>query len=163
MIPAAPWTLTELSDEVQRRLTALGLLSAQADGRVAAAPDARTARYYGTLGLLDRPRLINREARYENRHVLQLVAIKALQAKGLPLAQIQKALYGRSDAELEGILGSAAGARRAARPAAVRWQELTIEPGVRLMVEEGWSRLGAPAALAERIGAALAALEPGEE
>ena len=49
--------LDELSDRVARELGVRGLLGAAADGRVSAAPDARTVRYYTTLGLLDRPRI----------------------------------------------------------------------------------------------------------
>src|SRR5256714_14029154 len=95
--------LDELSDRVAHELGERGLLGAAADGRVSAAPDARTVRYYTTLGLLDRPRIEGRQARYAERHLLQLLAIKALQALDLPLAEIQQRLYGRSDAELKAL------------------------------------------------------------
>ena len=36
--------------------------------------------------------------------MLQLLAIKALQALDLPLAEIQQRLYARSDAELKGLV-----------------------------------------------------------
>src|SRR2546423_9398499 len=98
--------LDELSDRVARELGERGLLGAAADGRVSAAPDARTVRYYTTLGLLDRPAIIGRQARYSARHLHQLLAIKALQAAGLPLAQIQERLFGRSDAELQRLVAS---------------------------------------------------------
>lgn len=53
------------------------------NGRIRAIPDVRTLRYYTTLGLLDRPAAMRgRTALYQRRHVLQLVAIKRLQAKG---------------------------------------------------------------------------------
>src|SRR5437899_2069951 len=138
------------------------LLGAAADGRVSAAPDARTVRYYTTLGLLDRPRIEGRQARYAERHLLQLLAIKALQAFDLPLAEIQQRLYGRSDAELKALIESlAAEARTSAASGAqvpsLRLREVAVEPGVRLVVEEGW-RLRDPAALEARIRAALAAL-----
>src|SRR5438270_2788419 len=103
---AASYALEELSAEVERLLSARGLLSAQGDPRVSAAPDARTVRYYTTLGLLDRPAIIGRQARYSARHLHQLLAIKALQAAGLPLAQIQERLFGRSDAELQRLVAS---------------------------------------------------------
>src|SRR5256885_15960856 len=99
-------SLDELSSEVAIQLAELGLLGAAADARVSAAPDARTVRYYTTLGLLDRPRIENRQARYGERHVLQLLAIKALQAFDLPLAGIQQRLYARSDAELAQLVGA---------------------------------------------------------
>jgi len=68
--------------------------------RVRDLPDARTVRYYGTLGLLDRPTIQGRTAYYGRRHLLQLVAIKRLQTNGLSLGEIQERLLGRSDAEL---------------------------------------------------------------
>jgi DNA-binding transcriptional MerR regulator len=156
-------TLDELSTEVSRLLEEKSLLEAQADGRVAAAPDARTVRYYGTLGLVDRPSIVEREARYGRRHVLQLVAVKALQARGLPLAEIQARLYGRSNSELETLLSAVSQERP--RPAGVRavaWREVTVEPGFKLMVEDGWAPRMSPAALEERIRAALAALSTPE-
>ena len=155
--------LDELSDRVERELGARGLLGAAPDARVSAAPDARTVRYYTTLGLLDRPRIEGRQARYGERHLLQLLAIKALQAFDLPLAEIQQRLYGRSDAELKALIESLATRARAqpARPVpALRLREVAVEPGVRLIVEEGW-RPRDPAALETKIRAALAAL--GEE
>ncbi|MBI3855077.1 MAG: MerR family transcriptional regulator [Planctomycetes bacterium] len=156
-------SLEELSQEVGRLLEEKALMEAQADGRVAAAPDARTVRYYGTLGLVDRPSIVEREARYGRRHVLQLVAIKALQARGLPLAEIQARLYGRSNPELETLLQSVSQDRP--RPAAVRalrWREVTVEPGLKVMVEDGWAPRLSSAALEERIRAALAALSTPE-
>jgi DNA-binding transcriptional MerR regulator len=160
MNDVATFTLEELSRQVQARLESLGLLDAQRDGRVAPAPDARTVRYYGTLGLLDRPRIVDREARYGPRHVLQLVAIKALQALGMPLGDVQQNLYARSNSELESLLNTVTIDRSAKGPAVqpVRWHEVVLEPGVKLMVKDGWSPSMSPAALDERIRAALAAL-----
>ena len=57
-------SLEALSSEVAVQLAELGLLGAAPDARVSAAPDARTVRYYTTLGLLDRPKIENRQARY---------------------------------------------------------------------------------------------------
>src|SRR5438309_4440742 len=152
--------LDELSDRVARELGVRGLLGAAADGRVSAAPDARTVRYYTTLGLLDRPRIEGRQARYAERHLLQLLAIKALQAVDLPLAEIQQRLYGRSDAELKALVDifavqarehTAAKARETPVPA-LRLREIALEPGIRLIVEEGWQSRN-PAALDAKIRA----------
>src|SRR3954462_14276599 len=150
-------SLTELADEVAEALSRLGLLGAAPDARVSAAPDARTVRYYTTLGLLDRPSIVGRQARYGQRHLLQLLAIKGFQVRGLPLAEIQERLDGRSDAELQGLIealeGQPLGAPAA--PPGVTVREVTIEPGLRLLVEEGYR----PGAAAEtKIRAALAAL-----
>src|SRR5437868_3214858 len=154
--------LDDLSVRIERELGARGLLGAAADARVSAAPDARTVRYYTTLGLLDRPRIEGRQARYGERHVLQLLAIKALQTFDLPLAEIQQRLYGRSDAELKALVDSlAAEARAQPGPTApmpsLRLREIALEPGVRLIIEEGW-RPRDPAALEGKLRAALAAL-----
>ena len=70
-------------------------------GRVRDVPDLRTIRYYTTLGLLDRPAAMRgRTALYGARHLLQLVAIKRLQARGLSLAAVQERVVGLSDAAL---------------------------------------------------------------
>jgi DNA-binding transcriptional MerR regulator len=150
------FSLPELSAEVAAALSRLGLLGAAPDARVSAAPDARTVRYYTTLGLLDRPSIVGRQARYGQRHVLQLLAIKGLQVRGLPLAEIQERLYGRSDAELQALIEALqAEPVEAPAPPAVSLREVTIEPGLRLLVEEGYR----PGTEAEtRIRAALAAL-----
>ncbi len=79
-----------------------GAIEPPADGRVRAAPDARTIRYYQSLGLVDRPlRYDGRQAVYGYRHLLQAAAVKLLQAQGLSLAQVQSALQGVSTAQLE--------------------------------------------------------------
>ena len=157
--PDVVMSLEELTLEAGRLLEGMGLLQAQADGRVAAAPDARTVRYYGTLGLVDRPQIVEREARYGRRHLLQLVAVKALQARGLPLADVQARLYGCSNPELENLL-RAVSQDRPQPPAVIplRWREVTVEPGFKILVQEGWASRLSPATLEERIRTALAAL-----
>lgn len=81
-----------------------------ADQRVQSIPDGRTLRFYQSAGLLDRPsRYDGRVARYGRRHLLQLLAIRALQSTGHTLAQIQTSLAGASDAELTTILQGAFG------------------------------------------------------
>lgn len=63
--------------------------------RVRAVPDTRTIRYYTTLGLLNPPaQMRGRTAYYNETHVLQLVAIKRLQARDLSLSDIQARLLG---------------------------------------------------------------------
>ena len=80
------WTLSELVDEVATRLAAL---PTPKNGQVRAVPDDRTIRYYGTIGLLDRPAMRGRTALYAARHLAQVVAIKRLQGTGKSLAEIQ--------------------------------------------------------------------------
>src|SRR5262245_61775288 len=93
------WTLDELGDRVVEALR-VGYAGVPS-GRVRDVPDARTIRYYTTLGLLDRPALRGRSALYGPRHLRQLVAIKRLQAQGHSLAEIQRRLIGQPDATLE--------------------------------------------------------------
>ena len=159
-------TLDELAQAVSRELAHRGL-GAQPDGRVAAAPDQRTIRYYTTLGLLDRPTLDGQKARYGRRHLLQLLAIKVLQAAQLPLAQIQSRLYGLRDAELEALWRSVETRPRAAGvpapPAPIVWREVTVEPGLKILADERWSPGGDPGQLADRIRAALGALVTARE
>lgn len=72
------------------------------NGQIRAVPNRRTIRYYTTLGLLDRPvEMRGRTAFYNRRHLLQLVAIKRLQARGLTLSQVQERLAGIGTAALE--------------------------------------------------------------
>ena len=96
------------------------------NGRVRDVPDQRTIRYYTTLGLLDRAaEMRGRTALYGRRHLLQLVAIKKLQAQGQTLAEVQRALTGQTDAGLARLAGlsrgepeTAAQTLRRTRPAA---------------------------------------------
>jgi len=155
------FSLEQLSSEVAEQLARRGLLGASPDARVSAAPDARTVRYYSTLGLLDRPLIENRQARYGQRHVWQLLAIKALQSLDLPLAQIQQTLYARSDAELEQLIDTLPRPEKTAPPLpALMLREIVLEPGLRLVAEEGFQPRD-EAALEERIRAAVRALKNG--
>ena len=73
----------------------------QPSGRVRAVPDRRAIRWYTTIGLIDRPVAHRgRTALYGPRHLLQLVAVKRLQARGLPLVAIQQELAGATDSQL---------------------------------------------------------------
>jgi DNA-binding transcriptional MerR regulator len=93
------WTLDELAERVDAAL-AVGY-AGQPSGRVREVPDRRAIRWYTTIGLVDRPLAHRgRTALYGPRHLLQLVAIKRLQAKGLPLVAIQQELAGATDGQL---------------------------------------------------------------
>jgi DNA-binding transcriptional MerR regulator len=111
---AFDWTLDELGDRVAEALR-VGYAGVPS-GRVRDVPDARTIRYYTTLGLLDRPRLRGRTAQYGPRHLRQLVAIKRLQAHGLSLAEIQRRLIGQSDGALERLARPTADASAPGEP-----------------------------------------------
>lgn len=86
------WTLAELVERAGRALAAADVRAPS--GRVTEVPDARMVRWYTTTGLLDRPVVRGRVGYYGERHLLQLVAVKRLQAQGLTLAEIQQRLAG---------------------------------------------------------------------
>jgi MerR HTH family regulatory protein len=93
------WTLDELAERVDAALAVD--YHGQPSGRVRAVPDRRAIRWYTTIGLIDRPVAHRgRTALYGPRHLLQLVAVKRLQAQGLPLVSIQRELAGATDIQL---------------------------------------------------------------
>ncbi len=101
------WTIHQLCTEVERVLAVD--YAGSRNGRVRDIPDLRTIRYYTTAGLLDRPaEMRGRTALYGRRHLLQLVAIKQLQARGLSLSQVQQRLTGATDAMLRRLAGGPA-------------------------------------------------------
>jgi hypothetical protein len=95
------WRIDELAERAAAVLD--GTAAPAASGRVTPLPDRRMLRYYTTLGLLDRPEVRGRVAYYGRRHLLQVVAIKRLQAGGATLAQVQETLAGATTATLERI------------------------------------------------------------
>jgi DNA-binding transcriptional MerR regulator len=93
------WTIDELSAQAALALSVD--YAGQDNGQVREVPDLRTIRYYTTLGLIDRPvAMRGRTALYGMRHLLQLVAIKRLQAQGQSLAELQRQLLGLTDQQL---------------------------------------------------------------
>ena len=103
------WTIDELGERVAEALGGPGY-DGVPSGRVRDVPDLRTIRYYTTLGLLDRPAAMRgRTALYGPRHLLQLVAIKRLQARGLSSG-------GRARAGRRAVRRGAAATRRGRRP-----------------------------------------------
>lgn len=161
--PSSDWTLEELSSQAEARLEGLGVADALPDGRVARAADPRTVRYYQSLGILDRPLSYEgHKARYGPRHLLQLLSVKALQKLRLPLAEIQERLFGKSDAELEAILGTVHPPPDEAKetqllPMKVA-HEVVLAPGLKLVADEGWDAESDPDRLVAIFRAALAAL-----
>ena len=104
--PTGELTLTELVEGLP------GLLASGYDGarsgRIRDLPDARTVRWYQTLGMVDRPAAFRgRTALFGRHHLLQLAAIKKLQSSGFPLSDIQRGLAGKNDVELARSAGVA--------------------------------------------------------
>lgn len=99
------WTIGELAEHAARALRA----DAQpVNGRVRDVPGERLIRWYTTIGLVDPPLTRRgRIARYGRRHLLQLVAVKRMQAAGHSIAEIQAALAGATNATLAAAAGLA--------------------------------------------------------
>lgn len=76
----------------------------QSRWKVTEAPDARTVRYYMSAGILDKPAYEGSAARFSYRHVLQLLAIKALQSQYLPLREIKEIIGPKGEKDLEKLL-----------------------------------------------------------
>src|SRR5580704_12728763 len=86
--------------------TPSGAAPVRANGRVRDVPNERLVRWYVTVGLVDPPlSRRGRVAQYGRRHLLQLVAVKRLQAEGRSLAEIQAELAGATDDTLAAVAG----------------------------------------------------------
>ena len=103
----------------------------------------RNVRYYRTLGLIDAPE----GGGYGEKHLLQLTAVRLLQAQGLPLRRIRELVYGRSLPELReihrrGLLeaGRASAAVRASMPVSDElWRAIPLDEDFLLMSRRGTS------------------------
>lgn len=95
------WTLSELLRECLDHLGEGG-----GSNRINWTPDARQVRYYTSLGLMDRPFGGRGHGNtYSPKHLLQLLAVKKLQTKGVRLAEMPEMLAGLSESRVAGLLG----------------------------------------------------------
>jgi hypothetical protein len=150
---------------------------AQSDGRVTALPDARALRYYQTLGLVSRPlRYDGRQAVYGYRHLLELLAVKLLQARRTPLSLIQRSLAGATTAALETAVVDGLGLATPAPAGAMTVLDITqttpddppgrpwvaeeVRPGVVVTVDP--ARVSDPGAVLGRIRSCLSKRQGGE-
>ena len=98
--------LPEFARTGEQVLAALGL--EQARGTVTSVPDERTIRYYMTEGLVQTPEEKQGTASvFSYLHLLQLLTVKKLQAEHLPIRKIRELVAGKSETELEALLGVA--------------------------------------------------------
>jgi DNA-binding transcriptional MerR regulator len=94
------YSVAELADTVNQWCRKHDVLPL--DNRSGADVTVRNVRYYQTLGIVDRP--VSPDGRgFTEKHRLQLIAIRLLQAKGLPLNRIQSLVYNRSEEDLREI------------------------------------------------------------
>ena len=96
----ATHTVEELAQEVNEWCDRHGV--APASGQAGERITERNIRYYRTLGLVDAP-LAGGGAGYGEKHRLQLIAIRLLQAQGLPLSRVRELLLGRTVEELQRV------------------------------------------------------------
>lgn len=114
------------------------------DRRTSLFPDIRMVRYYTTLGLLPAPQVIKRQAVYRLLHIDTLLLVKLLQLKGLSLGRIQEELLVLSPQQkyrwLEELKKQLTQEFESpTKPlASSTWQEVTLEPGLRLHIREGY-------------------------
>lgn len=159
----AEFSLDELSETAARLLRQHG--TRVDDGRVTLAPDIRVIRFYQTFGVVDKPlRYDGRRAVYGYRHLLQILAVKRLQAEGHPLGMIQSSLPAKSTDHLERALRTTTPAEALPRdpdgpppaPAVSPRQVLTAEiaPGITVTIDP--ARVPEPDRVIRRLAAHLA-------
>src|SRR5947208_3476347 len=96
--------VAELADVAARLLAESGPM--QERGTVSEVPDERTVRYYLAEGLLSPAEDKQGTASvFGYQHLLQLLVVKNLQAQHLPIRKIRELVEGRSERELERLLG----------------------------------------------------------
>ena len=141
----------------------------QQRGTVTSVPDERTIRYYLAEGLIQTPEERQGTASVFNYlNLLQLLTVKKLQAEHLPIRKIRELVAGKSEQELETLLGvrgpsgknteakrylesllapapSAPPTETAAAPlqqldaSPPSWQRVEIEPGLELHVRSDYA------------------------
>src|SRR4026209_549326 len=78
----------------------------QQRGTVTSVPDERTIRYYLAEGLIQTPEEKQGTASvFSYLNLLQLLTVKKLQAEHLPIRKIRELVAGKSEPELERLLG----------------------------------------------------------
>ncbi len=79
----------------------------QQRGTVTSVPDERTIRYYLAEGLIQTPEERQGTASvFSYLNLLQLLTVKKLQAEHLPIRKIRELVAGKSEQELETLLGA---------------------------------------------------------
>jgi DNA-binding transcriptional MerR regulator len=122
--------LPEFAAVCERVMSELDL--EQVRGTVTSVPDERTIRYYLAEGLIQSSEERQGTASvFGYLNVLQLVAVKKLQAEHLPIRKIRELVDGKNEQELETLLG--VGAQSGKRPndsEAKRYLESLLAPSM---------------------------------
>jgi DNA-binding transcriptional MerR regulator len=101
----------------------------QGRGTVTELPDERTVRYYLAEGLVPPAEEKQGTASvFGYRHLLQLLVVKKMQADGLPIRAIRELVTGKTERQLEKLLGVEQG-QAAARGEALSYLESLLRKG----------------------------------
>ena len=103
----------------------------QARGTVTSVPDERTIRYYLAEGLVQAPEEKQGTASvFSYLNLLQLLTIKKLQAEHLPIRKIRELVAGKTESELETLLGVSGplGTKKTRETDAKRYLESLLAP-----------------------------------
>ena len=119
--------LLEFARVGEQILAELGL--EQARGTVTSVPDERTIRYYMAEGLIQTPGEKQGTASlFSYLNLLQLLTVKKLQADHLPIRKIRELVAGKSEQELELLLGAGSVATKDRESDAKRYLESLLAP-----------------------------------
>lgn len=120
--------LPEFARVGEQVLAEMGL--EQARGTVTSVPDERTIRYYMAEGLVQTPEERQGTASvFGYINLLQLLTVKKLQAEHLPIRKIRELVAGKSEQELETLLGIGSTAAKKSRDTeAKRYLESLLAP-----------------------------------
>src|SRR5215510_3840772 len=120
--------LLEFARVGEQILAEMGL--EQARGTVTSVPDERTIRYYMAEGLIQTPGEKQGTASlFGYLNLLQLLTVKKLQAEHLPIRKIRELVAGKSEQELEMLLGVASvTAKKSRETDAKRYLESLLAP-----------------------------------
>ena len=154
--------VAELADEAAKILAEIG--PAQERGTVSEVPDERTIRYYLSEGLLSPAEEKQGTASvFGYRHLLQLLVVKKLQSEHLPIRKIKELVDGRTERDLERLLG-ASETGSTARNDALRYLEtlLTAHSSTATPPSPSPRTQHMAGALASRAAPAAAAVTPAQ-
>ena len=119
--------LPEFARVGEQVLAEMGL--EQARGTVTSVPDERTIRYYMAEGLIQTPEEKQGTASvFGYLNLLQLLTVKKLQAEHLPIRKIRELVAGKSEQELETLLGVGSTAKKSRETEAKRYLESLLAP-----------------------------------
>ena len=119
--------LLEFARVGEQVLAEMGL--EQARGTVTSVPDERTIRYYMAEGLVQTPEEKQGTASvFGYLNLLQLLTVKKMQAEHLPIRKIRELVAGKSEQELETLLGIGSTAKKSRETEAKRYLESLLAP-----------------------------------